>query len=176
MKKALSTVIALVWATSALGMGKPMPDLPRFDEVVSAKIYRGAQPSEAGFQILASDFKIRTVLDLRNEDQKQIDWEHQVVKSLGMDFISVPTSSILSPNDWDMEYIEDVLENPKHYPIFVHCQHGRDRTGLVIGLYRVLHEKMAPSHAYQEMLDHGFRAILYGLNHYFEQITGYGGY
>ena len=54
---------------------------------------------------------------------------------------------------------------------YVHCRHGRDRTGLVVGLHRVENEKMAPKAAYTEMKDLGFRTFFIGLREYFERRT-----
>jgi hypothetical protein len=38
----------------------------------------------------------------------------------------------------------------------VHCTHGQDRTGFVIGVYRVLVDHWTPDAAYAEMLAHDF--------------------
>ena len=40
-------------------------------------------------------------------------------------------------------------------PVFVHCLHGEDRTGLVIGAYRMLVERWSFDRAYAEMIAHG---------------------
>jgi len=59
--------------------------------------------------------------------------------------------------------------------IYVHCKHGQDRTGLVLGLERVIDEKWAPKAAHDEMLKIGFHPFFLGLNHYFEERTGWEG-
>lgn len=45
---------------------------------------------------------------------------------------------------------------------FVHCSHGQDRTGLVIGLYR-LRQGWTKGAAWDEMRAHGFHPELLGL-------------
>jgi protein tyrosine/serine phosphatase len=57
--------------------------------------------------------------------------------------------------------------------IYVHCKHGQDRTGLVVGLERVLNEKWAPAAAHAEMVRLGFHTSFLGLNEYFEKKTGW---
>lgn len=46
---------------------------------------------------------------------------------------------------------------------YVHCERGQDRTGLIVGVYRVKVEHWTKADAYQEMLKHGFHPILRGL-------------
>jgi hypothetical protein len=46
---------------------------------------------------------------------------------------------------------------------YVHCEHGQDRTGLIIGAYRVKVEHWTKEQAYQEMLRFGFHPLLRGL-------------
>jgi protein tyrosine/serine phosphatase len=58
-------------------------------------------------------------------------------------------------------------------PIFVHCAHGQDRTGLVIGLERVLIEQQAPQAAHDEMVKIGFHTMFIGLESYFERKTNW---
>lgn len=53
----------------------------------------------------------------------------------------------------------------------VHCTHGQDRTGLVIGKYRVLEEGWSKRAAYAEMLAHHFHPELYGLHETWEEFS-----
>ena len=50
---------------------------------------------------------------------------------------------------------------------FVHCSHGQDRTGLLVGLYR-LKQGWAKTNAYTEMLTNGFHPALHGLHEFWE--------
>jgi len=55
--------------------------------------------------------------------------------------------------------ILDELADPKTpRPIYVHCAHGADRTGLIIALYRVFVQGWAPQKAHDEMkaMGHNF--------------------
>jgi protein-tyrosine phosphatase len=47
----------------------------------------------------------------------------------------------------------------------VHCTHGQDRTGLIVGMYRVLHEGWTKERAYAEMRAHHFHPALLGVYH-----------
>jgi protein tyrosine/serine phosphatase len=37
----------------------------------------------------------------------------------------------------------------------VHCEHGHDRTGMIVALYRVCFDGWGPETAYQEMINMG---------------------
>ena len=145
-------------------------DLPRFFEVVANKIYRGAQPTDVGISELAH-MGVRTILDLRDEDPNQIAAEGQYVKVKGMNFISVPLSGFFEPSEENMNKIQSVLNDKSLQPVFIHCQHGQDRTGLSVGLYRVKTEKVSAKLAEKEMLSHGFHKQLLGLYFYFKEET-----
>jgi len=55
--------------------------------------------------------------------------------------------------------------------VLVHCTRGRDRTGLVVGRYRVIHDHWSPSAAYSEMLRHHFTPALHGLHESWENFA-----
>lgn len=50
--------------------------------------------------------------------------------------------------------------------ILVHCLHGQDRTGLVIGLRRI-YKGWNIYRSWRDMLGYGFHSILLGLTYYF---------
>lgn len=52
--------------------------------------------------------------------------------------------------------------------VLVHCTHGWDRTGFVIGQSRVLDDHWSKSQAYQEMIQNGFHSLLRGLHEAWE--------
>lgn len=54
---------------------------------------------------------------------------------------------------------------------FVHCEHGQDRTGLVIGAYRVWYQNWTKDDAFAEMLANGFHPMLLGLTAFFDEFV-----
>jgi hypothetical protein len=54
----------------------------------------------------------------------------------------------------------------------VHCTHGQDRTGYIIGRYRVLRDGWTKVRAYREMLARNFHPELHGLHEAWEQFNG----
>ncbi|MCB0414261.1 MAG: dual specificity protein phosphatase family protein [Bdellovibrionales bacterium] len=140
---------------------------------VTESLYRGARPESDGLQYLKRT-DMHTILNIEN-NSTAIKEEQQQAEELGIHFISSPMSWTVSPTDEQIDEILGALQNPENFPIYVHCKHGRDRTGLIIGLYRVEVQGWSPQEAYQEMKKLGFRSWLKALDNYFRKRTGYSG-
>ncbi|MGZ6143042.1 MAG: fused DSP-PTPase phosphatase/NAD kinase-like protein [Myxococcales bacterium] len=173
-------IVAAVLVLSACGGTADVPDqgdvysadvtTPPI-ELVSPGIWRGPRPTQATLGQLKA-LGVHTILDLEDSDDA-IRTEKGWVGKLGMTFVSEPMSGFWTPKDAEVNQIEQIMADPSKRPIFVHCQHGQDRTGLIVGLYRVFSEHQTPAKAYQEMLAKGFHKALFLLNHYYETKTGY---
>ena len=53
----------------------------------------------------------------------------------------------------------------------VHCQNGHDRTGLVVGLIRIVVDGWEPERAWREMIARGYHDELLGLNWAFREFA-----
>ena len=137
---------------------------------VTQHISRGARPLKIGLEALAK-MGIKTILNIDNS-KTEIAAEEKNAKALGLHMISLPMSGFWEPQDAQVEKILAELNNPANYPLFIHCQHGHDRTGLIMGLYRIQEQHWSAKEAYAEMLELGFHKQLVFLNHYFEKKTG----
>jgi protein tyrosine/serine phosphatase len=141
--------------------------IPRFNQVTD-HIYRGAQPeTEADYELLAR-LGVRTILNLRDDN---VAAERAIVERLGMRFVHAPMSGWQYP---DTETVRAALAelnsagseaNPG--AVFVHCRLGKDRTGLIVGLYRVHTQGWSRDRAYAEMRAIGFNPVLLGLTAFF---------
>ena len=131
----------------------PYSDIPAFVKV-NDSLYRGGQPKEAGWKRLSS-LGIRTIVDLR-EDNPGIAGERQRADASGIRFIHIPMSIYAAPTDEQvMLFLETVL-TPANQPVFVHCDSGRNRTGAMIAMYRVVVEGWTIKQAYHEARQLGF--------------------
>lgn len=124
--------------------------VPRLGEV-SPTLYRGAQPTRQGFQRLA-EMGISIVADLRERGHKG---ERQEVTKLGMRFVALPWNCF-HPEDADMARFLKLLRDNRGKKIFVHCQTGDDRTGMMIAAYRIAEEGWTAREAMREMEAYGF--------------------
>lgn len=64
------------------------------------------------------------------------------------------------------------MNDPQHAPVFLHCHHGADRTGLMVGVYRVTFCGWTKEAAIQEMVEggYGFHPIWENLVHFFRDL------
>ena len=141
------------------------------DTLVDTGLWRGRRPDAAELQKLQT-MGVQTIIDLEN-DSAAVGAEQPIAEGLGMNFISEPMSGFWSPDDAQVDRIESYLADPTLYPMFVHCQHGQDRTGIIIGLHRIEHDGWTPAAANKEMLGMGFHKVLVFLWHYWEEKSGF---
>lgn len=120
---------------------------------VNGTLYRGAQPTEEGFESLAK-LGVKTIIDLR-ETSDRSDWEEGIVRSAGMKYLAFPIAGLAAPSDRQIQDILKVLNDPSQGPVFVHCKRGKDRTGAIVACYRVQHDGWDNKKALKEARDLG---------------------
>jgi protein tyrosine/serine phosphatase len=98
--------------------------------------------------------KIHTILNLE-DDNEAVQKESEAAKQLGMVMINVPMSGISRPKPAELLKAVKVIEDQNARPIYVHCLHGRDRTGYVIAADKIMHYGWSVEKAYQEAVDNG---------------------
>lgn len=128
-------------------------DLPNFHDVAPG-IYRGAAPTAKGLAQLKK-MGVRTIIDLRCEKKKAAA-EKPVAEGLGFTWINLPMGSE-PPTQKQVDTLLATLAKAPKEPVFVHCQHGADRTGCMIGIYRVAVQGWAYEKTYKEMRSYGFK-------------------
>ena len=174
VEKSTLLFIILFSSLAALAGGNddPYKNVPIGNfHLVSPGIFRGARPNLEGIAALQK-LGIMTVLDLE-DDSSAVSDEYRLLAEIPLAFQSNPFSALFAPRNEDINQALTIVADPSERPIFVHDVRGFSQTGLVIGLYRVLKEKMPPKDAYDEMLKYGFRSDSIFLKEYFEQRTGY---
>jgi tyrosine-protein phosphatase SIW14 len=146
-----------------------LDDLPKF-ATVEPGIYRSGRPMEEGYDRLKVQYGVRTVINLEDKMsavQKEKQWaDHQGIK-----YYSFPTNSWATPDDSKVEEILALLDDPNLQPILIHCEHGEDRTGLMVGLHRVFAQGWTAKQAHKEMVARGFHTLLFSLDRYFKNKT-----
>lgn len=174
MRASITLLMILSFWIPALGdsVSQRLGQVPisNFHEIKPG-VYRGARPEAVGLNAIAK-LGVKTIINIDNDEQA-IEIENNISNNLGMNMILIPLSGFWAPSDEDIDQILALLNDSSLYPIFLHCKHGRDRTGLVSALYRVIYQNWNPAKAYKEMLDLGFRKELVFLNHYYEERTGF---
>jgi protein tyrosine phosphatase (PTP) superfamily phosphohydrolase (DUF442 family) len=114
---------------------------------VTTNLYRGAQPTAEGMKQLKA-LGIRTVINLRS-------FHSDKVAGTGL------KSGRFETKPWHAEE-EDVVgflkavTDTNNLPVFVHCQRGADRTGLMCAMYRIVVCGWTKPAAIDEMKNGGF--------------------
>lgn len=155
---------------------KAKEDLPNFHQV-HPYLYRGGEPSKEGLRKI-KEMGITTIFDLRNPGEKAYD-EKEAAKEMGIRYISMPMNS-KAPTAKQIKRLIDEIDKAKGSvveltdsgqaekiakqeaqkttkdAIFVHCAHGSDRTGCMIGIWRVMRDGYDYDTAYKEMRKYWF--------------------
>lgn len=134
--------------------------IPNFDVVdLDNRIYRGGQPTTNEQWQALSNAGVKQVIKL-NEDSEGSDDGALMVGRMDVFRIGISTTEQIVTQP-DPQYLIDAVGFIKP-GTFVHCSHGQDRTGLVIGLYR-LKQGWSKYKAQSEMEAHGIHWDLFGL-------------
>ncbi len=145
--------------------------LKRFSVVTPGVLYRSGQPTAWGLRYLVQRYGVRTVVSLRGRSRSALrcgitDWgvpdgpaESQLVESLGARYLHWPMGQEsywpwLPPSHFEQFF--RLMDDPRNYPVAVHCIAGRHRTGTFVALYRLEYDRWDAEAALLEMQQFGF--------------------
>jgi protein tyrosine/serine phosphatase len=157
----LPGILIFSFGVASLAAG-PLPEIQGVHNFhqVNEHIYRGAQPSDAGFSNLAK-FGIKTVVDLRGQKS-----EADEVQRAGLHYIRMHWDGFRAPSEEQMNTVLAMLNDSSQWPIFVHCRRGADRTGTAIACYRISHDHWSNQQALAEAKDCGMSSLEIKMQHY----------
>jgi protein tyrosine/serine phosphatase len=128
---------------------------------VSPRLYRGAQPSAEGMRELQA-LGVKTVVNLR--------WLHSdrdEIGALGLGYEHIHMQAWHAEDEDVIRFLR-IATDPAKQPVFLHCQHGSDRTGTMIAIYRMAVEGWTVDEAIDEMMRGG-----YGFHSMWTNLTAY---
>jgi protein tyrosine/serine phosphatase len=140
---ALAATNAPPWAVS---LEKPgCPNLHK----VSDQLYRGAQPTKEGMRQLER-MGVKTVVNLRsfNSDRDELTGTKHQYKHLWV--------KAWHPEEKEVVAFLKTVADTNSTPVFVHCQHGADRTGTMCAIYRIAVQGWTKEQAIEEMTKGNF--------------------
>ena len=143
---------------------------------VDRDLYRGARPilTSAAYEDLAK-LGIKTVIDLEGgepakREESKIDEMNALPNASQILFRPYPIKAfkhtvlfaLPKTGDESVEKFFQLLhDSPK--PIFLHCQHGKDRTGALVMIYRMKQEQESSAEAFKEAQHYKFSRFNFGL-------------
>jgi protein tyrosine/serine phosphatase len=135
---------------------------------ISDRLYRGAQPDSEGVEHLKK-LGVKLVINLRQPGDCWKDESAAVIAS-GIQYTNFPMSGFGRPKDEQVRQILALLESFPG-PVFLHCQHGCDRTGTVVACYRIQHDHWDINLAMREAERYGISPFEYGLRRYVHEFA-----
>jgi protein tyrosine/serine phosphatase len=165
IRKALLLAAAMAWlascvaavqtgrsaAPSAADDGIAEIDIDNFGRV-DAHYYRGGQPEERHYEAL-SRLGVKTVVDLQADSDGR---EARLVARAGMAFVRIPLTTSAAPTGPQVAQFLDIVADPARQPVYVHCQGGKHRTGVMTAVYRMERDGWTADRAFEEMQQYGF--------------------
>lgn len=131
--------------------------IPNF-HVVEPNIFRSSQPSDESFKVLKEQCGLKTVLFLRRSKEK-IKSEKKFLEGLGIRFISIPMDGGKEQSIETIEQCLKIISDKMNQPILIHCEAGKDRTGLVIAAYRIKYNGWSFDDALKEWILYGYDRV-----------------
>jgi protein tyrosine/serine phosphatase len=161
------TAISMLACTGCATLVTPAPSSARQLEMVPAarivqvdeRLYRGGQPSAKQLRELAHS-GVKTIISLRayGHSARQQQVERRLAEELGMKWVSLPMRMYWRPSAKQVDAFLAIMDDPAQAPVYIHCQHGEDRTGAMVAVYRVRRQGWKPALAYAESLRLGLAA------------------
>lgn len=139
-------------------------NIPRL-ALVEPGIYRGGQPDASGW-IWLRQAGVSNVVKLNPMDEGS----DAPAAAMGMTIQYYPIDTLQQLITGPSADVVAAALRGITPGTYIHCLHGEDRTGLVVGLYRLSEGTNAPA-AYQEMLRHGYHPALRGLTKFWQSQT-----
>lgn len=130
-------------------------NLPGLSNVgrVAPGLFRGAQPGKEGYATLKR-MGIRTVIDMRTTES-----EKKQVEAAGMRAIAMPIEMSRDGLKARVDQLVALMADPANQPVYLHCRHGQDRTGIVVAAYRMKQQGWPLADAEAEMQAFGFNDV-----------------
>jgi tyrosine-protein phosphatase SIW14 len=123
---------------------------------VDANYFRGAQPEGRDYDDLAA-LGVKTVIDLTQGGHRE---EQTMVEQAGMTFYRIPLTTTERPSEPALQQFLSIVNDPARQPVYVHCQGGQHRTGVMTAVYRMTKYGWTEGKAYDEMKQYKFETFV----------------
>ena len=132
---------------------------------VSDNLYRSAQPTVEGMKSL-KQIGIETIVNLRSFHS-----DRDELRETGLGYEHIYMKA-WHPERKEIVRFLQIVTNPKHTPVLVHCMHGADRTGTMCALYRIAVQGWTKEEAVLEMTEgsFGFHSVFHNLPKWIQEL------
>ncbi len=146
-------------------LAQPRNDIKGLDNFakISDRLYRGEQPTKEGFNELKK-MGIKAIVNLRC-----ITSDRASIKGLGFQYVHINVRASHAEDEDVIDFLK-VVEDPQNAPVFVHCMHGSDRTGLMVAIYRIMVQGWPQEKALAELPLFGFHEMYQNIRKYIKSL------
>ncbi len=137
-----------------------IPGVANFAKVTDG-VWRGAQPTAEGMATLKA-MGVRTIVNLR-----ALSSDRDELRGLGLDYVHLPSTALVPDEEVVAAFLKVATDKARR-PVFVHCQHGSDRTGVAIAAYRVAVQGWSMEKARRELPRFHFHEVFVPLERYLD--------
>lgn len=132
---------------------------------VTPFFYRCAQPDEKGMKT-AEAMGIKTVINLRHNHT-----DNDEAEGTKLNLVHIPINTWHMKDKYVIKFLKVVTDTDQQ-PVLLHCQHGSDRTGTMVAMYRICVQNWSKDDAIKEMKKggYGYHKIWRNLIKYIEQV------
>jgi tyrosine-protein phosphatase SIW14 len=137
--------------------------------LVAPGVLRGAEVGKNGYATLKA-MGVKTVIDMRTSES-----EKAQVEAAGMTAIAIPIEMTRDGLKEKVDRVVALMADPANQPVYVHCRHGQDRTGIVVAAFRMKQQGWSLADAETEMQAFGFNDVWVNfrkfIRHYAAELT-----
>jgi tyrosine-protein phosphatase SIW14 len=124
-------------------------------------LYRSGQMTKDGLRRILNDYRIKTVINLRDGLTARDVAEEEFCKSEEINFVRILPSQWGDiggsvPVEAGVRKFRAIVSDPSNYPVLVHCFAGIHRTGAYCAIYRMEFEHWSNARAIAEMKACGY--------------------
>lgn len=146
-----SVLVVTATAVTLLALAEHEEDRHHFSAVDRNHLYRSRQPHESDLKENAPRREIRRIVNLRPEKENPADYaeELRTCKEMGITMTNLPVKEVVPT----MEQVRDFLKVARQTEgaTLVHCEHGRNRTSVMVAAYRIVVQDWSMPQVEKEM-------------------------
>jgi protein tyrosine/serine phosphatase len=156
LKKKIGLVVILLIAT---GVGKYVYDMHinhNFETITEGKVYKSGVIPPDEIEDYVEEYKIKSIIDLRfpgtgdevnnPEIPAELTAEKEAIAKIkGVNYFNNGSDQVPEPHNLDTFF--KIMDDPKNYPVLIHCYHGVGRAEMYSAIYRIEYENMEKDEA-----------------------------
>lgn len=151
IKKKIVGVVILV---ALIGVGKYVYDMNinhNFETITENKVYKSGVIPPDEIADYVKEYNIKSIVDLRfpgtgddvnnPEIPAELTAEKEAVSKIpGVNYFNNGSDQV--PNQKNLDYFFEIMDDPNNYPVLIHCYHGVGRAEMYSAIYKIEYENM----------------------------------